>query len=190
MSTLLSSLVPDLRLELPGCIDLTITRELRQACREFCEKTGCWEVVLDPVSVTAGTDTCSLTLPDDAALVSLVALTRDGLPFTAYQMHLPELELVLNELPDSEIELVPTVHLMPTRTATTIPDILERDYFEGIRCLTLSRLMQMAGVPWGNLQGAARYAAQARRLQGRATVRRWRERSGDRPLTVNPQPFA
>ena len=189
MSTLLSSLVPDLRLELPGCIDLTITRELRQACREFCEKTGCWEVVLDPVSVTAGTDTYSLTLPEDASLISVVAVTREGLPFVGYQLQLPELELVLTEEPSSDFELVLTVLLMPTRTATTIPDILERDYFEGIRCITLSRLMRMSGVPWGNAQSAATYAIDARRLQGRATVRRWRERSGE-AMDVTPQPFA
>ncbi len=189
MSTLLSALIPDLRLELPGCIDLTITRELRQACRDFCEKTGCWEVVLDPVSVIADTDTYSLTLPDDASLVSLVALTRDDLPFTAYQFHLPDLELVLEEVPSSDFELIPTVFLMPTRTATTVPDILERDYYDGIRCLALSRLMRMAGVPWGNAQGASQYAADARRLQGRATVRRWRERSGE-AMDVISQPFA
>lgn len=187
--TALSSLLPDLRLELPGCLDLTITRELRNACREFCEKTGCWEVVLDPVTVTEGEDTYSLTLPDDASLVSIQAVTRDGLLFTAYQYQLPDLNLVLDETPTAAATLSVTALLMPTRTAETVPDIIERDYWDGIRSLTLSRLMRQAGVPWGNPSMAAYYQAEARRLKGRASARRWRERDGE-SLHVRPQLFA
>lgn len=187
--TAITELIPDIRLEVPGCIDLTITRELRAAAREFCEKTGCWEVILDNITLVVGQDTYSLPLPADAAMVSIVAITRDGLPFDAFQYHLPDLELVLNQEPTEAATLSVTALLMPARTATTVPDILERDYYDGVRALTLYRLMRLSGVPWGNPAMAAHYRTEARRLTGRATIRRWRERDG-RPLNVRPQPFA
>jgi hypothetical protein len=186
--TAITDLIPDIRLEVPGCIDLTITRELRNAAREFCEKTGCWEVILDDVSLVEGQDTYSLVLPGESSLVSITAVTRDGQPFDAYRLHLPDLELVLNHVPTETAALSVTALLMPTRTATTVPDILERDYYDGVRALTLYRLMRQAGVPWNNPSMAAHYKAEARRLMGRATVRRWRERSGE-AMHVRPQPF-
>lgn len=63
MATLFSSFLSGILIDVPGCPDLLVEREVRNAAIEFCRRSFAWRQQLDPIAVTANVGTYSLESP-------------------------------------------------------------------------------------------------------------------------------
>lgn len=172
---LLTTLVPDVRVEIPEIPSFVAERQLLRALRMFCEETRCWRVDIS-VSVVANTPKVLLTslLPSGTELVDIIAVknTDGGVPVE------PRTYMWLNQNTtdwrsetntaaswyvldgNNTIRFVPTpsatvtgryyvrVAVKPLLTATVINDVVINKYDELIVHGALGRLYLIPRKPW------------------------------------------
>lgn len=61
-----------------GCPDETMIHHVRQACIEFCERTGVWTENLAPITSFEGVAEYSMSPPAGSAIVKLLSFTMSG----------------------------------------------------------------------------------------------------------------
>ena len=161
--------------ELPGCTVAMVNKNLREAAREFCDRTGLWRQSLTAIDTVAAQATYALATPTDSQLVRISEITVNSLllwrlsrreradwselcpkydldePPFVLSAGLTTITLDRDEIPTASVVggLVVEATLTPTPTAATLPDFLLSKYSEAIRYGTLSRLMKMKK-PWGD----------------------------------------
>ena len=174
----ISSLVPDVRVEIPEIPGFVAERQLLRALREFAEATRTWRVNIQ-VSTTAAAATVDLTasLPAATELVDIISVKNisGGAPpeprtFAWLDKNVSDWRtdtaldakwFVLDG--NNTIRLVPTpsttvanqydvrIAVKPSLTATTIDDVVANKYDELLVHGALARLYAIPRKPWTDL---------------------------------------
>lgn len=180
----------------PGCPEIIVINDIRNACIEFCEKTNWWiHEELEPLHTIANESDYEIdTLPQvDIANVLNVKHNKIALsPVTApwleentpnwkeepastqaayYQvLHGDVVSLRLHPKPsESKIDVVEVLaSLKPTRDSTHIDKKIYRLFLEDIAAGAKARLLAMQGKDWTNPGEAARQRAVFRKAIERA----------------------
>lgn len=176
----LSNLYSDVKLHVPLSPDILLARALNDAARQFCARALCWEEDLDPIIPVAGQTTYDLDLPGGAVLVKVYGLSGVGV------VDLVEKTVMFDEVPTETVTL--RVALQPSRTATTIPDVVGERFGEAIAAGAIARMLIMPGKEWTNPQMAAYHMGVYEAGVSDALVRRARGNS-DHSLTVRPYAY-
>ncbi len=155
----------------------------RNAVIDFCGRSWLWRAYGDPISVTSGAASYDVEIPPGTSLVTVMSVrladvlleprsaveldekhptwqTDNNTP-KFYSMLTPQ-TIELAPVPDVNYPdgLVIQYVLQPTRAATTFPDWIGEDFWEGLVAGTASRLMLMPGKPWADPAAGAYYKTQ------------------------------
>lgn len=170
--------------EVPGAPEPLVVRAIRDAAIEFCEKSLILTRDHDPITVKAGVVDYDLEPPNGYLVIKIQKAWLDNNPltplapdvvrdasvynrlFAAYQSapSTPQAYLQKEErsvsvwpLPDKQYtkSLTMRVALKPTRSSSSVDDVLFEDYAEQIGSGALSKLMASANKPYTNLDMAA-----------------------------------
>jgi len=174
----ISSLVPDVRVEIPEVPSFVAERQLLRALREFAEETRSWRVNI-VVSTTADTATVDLTtlLPTNTELVDIISVKNadGGAPpkprtFAWFDENVSDWRsdtaldakwFVLDG--NNTVRFVPTpsttvsnqynvrVAVKPLLVATTINDVIANKYDELLVHGALSKLYAIPRKPWTDM---------------------------------------
>lgn len=176
-------------IEVPGCPEISALQAVRDSCIEFCEKSLILTRDHDPVTVKAGVVDYELEPPSGYLVVKVMQAWLDNNKlepmaydiireasvynrlFSAYQsapstpiryLQKDERSVSLWPLADKNYAngLTMRVALKPTRSSTTVEDVLFEDYAEAIASGALGRLMSSVGKAYSSAQGAALHKAQ------------------------------
>jgi len=166
--------------QVPLCAPPIVTKAIRNAVREFCDRTYVWKKVF---SIPVGGSRGEYDLPSaanyavcrlDAAVLAGTDLqveapervtefypdwtagTVTGQPSILTQLHPDTFWLV--PFPASDQTVTLTVSLRPPIAAPKVDDWLIEEYEETIVAGALARLKSMTAVPWGNPAEAAAFA--------------------------------
>jgi len=174
----------DVMPEVPGCTIEIATHAIKNSCIEFCEKSLIIQRDHDPVTVVAGIvdydfepptgmlvtrimkawhKTLVLTplAPDDVEFAEVYNRLFNGANVDRkdpqYILQKDERTFSLYGIPATTVAngLTMRVALKPSRSATTVDDVLYEDYAEVIAAGAKARLMMSAGKPYTNPQIAA-----------------------------------
>ena len=140
--------------EVPGCPDITATSRIRNAVRDFCEKTWVWQEVV-PYETEQGEREIFVYIPRDSRLVAVRYLIKEGqsiaVPdelFIRAQRYPVEGEWEQEESKEKEARVI----LKPHEDSTSCPDFLYNDHSEAIAYGAKAKLMSMSTMPWYNPQ--------------------------------------
>ena len=167
------SWLPDVLPHVAGCPDIVATHEIKRAAQQFFRLSRAWRAVLDPLTLNVGEP--ELRVLSDAAESEIVRIEKAALGFEpldplslddvaatfgpdwATQTGTPMAVTALTPLsvrlvpyPEAAVDadLMLTVSLMPSETASGIPDTLYTAYREQIATGAKSRLMLIKGQSW------------------------------------------
>jgi len=212
MSANIDDFVAELRPYLNDCPDFIIEDMVIKVLSEVCTKTRCWQTTLAAVDVVAGTASYASTPPANSVVVEVLKVIYSDLLLSGYDMETLDTETpawrastgpsathYLGEAADT-IRLIPTptedvtgalvvrVALRPTKTTTTVDDLLYKDeILPTVLAGTLAKLMLMPK-KWADPNLAVARGAEYRR--GLTDILNWVERGyGKRSLTIKPQLF-
>lgn len=212
MSTRLVELEADVAVYAPGAPGPIIRKELRKAAQRFCRATLAAQVVADPFTVAADTETLDLldycptqTIPvmaldlrlDDRVIVSSgidnllaagYAFTKAPPSLTANQYGFNERILHLTPVPKTAVTAYLRLAVCPSDNASVIPDDLSTMWREAIVGGALERVCSVPNTAYQNPQfvvmGASWYQKGLR--DARIAV----QNSYGRGTRVNMRPFA
>ena len=201
----ISDVADELRLDVPGAPMPLVERELREAAREFCDKSLAWRYVGDKAAVTAGQETIDPDLPTESELILVDWLAIDGTriaptsaadvppsladtgPVTAFRVEGDE--IVPMPVPDADATAQVGVIVRPSSTARSIDDALWGHWSDGIKSRAIARLCLMHGRTWSNpdLGGyhQQRFAAVVERAKNRG-----RRGGAIRSMQIRQRPMA
>lgn len=171
-----SALSPEILAVAPSCPLLTITRELRNAARDFCLKSNAYRHRIDNEPVSSGEPNVQILTPDDTILIRPISVSVNGLLITPVTDALLDVddpswrtasgppkhylrewdvldELRLYPIPDADYTTVGMrgiVAVQPTRAATTIEEAFLDRYQEAIIHGALSKLLLVPSASWYN----------------------------------------
>jgi len=173
----LETLLPSVRAEVPGAMDITIIDNIRRAAIDFCERTKFYREEHDPL-ITSGTiQEYDLDPPSGTVVSDIIWVTYDGDALIAktdagirphmsaagttqyYSLLNPKL-LVVAPQPAASKQLKLRVALKPKPTATSIEDYVYDEWSEAFYHGALYRMLNQPGKDWSNPE-AALYHQQA-----------------------------
>jgi hypothetical protein len=157
-----SAFFPDVLVDVPGAPEPIVTAHLVRAARKLCRRAQVWLVWLDPVTTT-GVDYAEydIELPTGATLFQLYKTTLDGRDYPTISHRVKKNDVTLYD--DAQKGLVSSdmvsfimppgtaagskvqiqAVLMPSVSATTIPDLIYERYLECIAAGAKASLMQL-----------------------------------------------
>lgn len=165
--------LPDVLPHVAGCPDVLASHEIKRAAQQFFRQSRAWRAVLDPLTLDVGEP--ELRVFSDIAGSEIVRIEKAALgseplgllslddvsatfgPDWAAQTGTPLAVTALTPLsvrlvpyPDAAVDadLLLTVSLVPSETASGIPDELYAAYREQIATGAKSRLMLIKGQAW------------------------------------------
>lgn len=168
-----ASFYPDVLIHVPAAPDPLIDQELRRAASEYFRRTRAWVEWLPSITTDAATRTYGLDIPAGATVVALERAALDGTPIDILIWREsptdPEaaasgvlgigsrdrMDITIEKTPADGQALSVQVSLMPSRTATGLPDHLFEQHADAIRAGALSRLLLLPGQPYSNPAMAA-----------------------------------
>jgi hypothetical protein len=178
-STSYEDLFPDVIPVVPDCPDSLIERNIRAAVIEFCEKTGIYQVELDPITTVANIYEYDLEPPSGTVVHKIMASVHEGVSLEAISNELleqrkPKWRASSNAgTPEyyvkqgtSLVWLVPTpsqtsvsstiirAQLKPTTTSNGCDREIMSDYRDTIINGALFRLLRTPGQIWTDYTGA------------------------------------
>lgn len=175
----LTAFARHLRISAPTCPEPIILDLVLRAAILFCRQSGIARL-RDTLSTADGTylynlNTLLAALPSGYRVVNirtvslngveLIPSSRDGAMLTDttvksqpshYTMDSDGV-LRLTPTPDGVYSLVVDAAITPGRTSTTVPDVLENEWFDGVLNLARYYMFDMPGAAWFNPQLAAVY---------------------------------
>jgi len=184
MATALSSFLPFVLPEVPGCPGPLAEQRVLTACIEFCERTQYWRYESDPMPMEAGIDEYEVDIPSGSQLVSIIdpikfngakiyGTTKELLdknesddwqdnqgdtPFAYYNKSLG----VFRPVPYPETTISDAIKLdlalKPLPDATTVEDFLFTEFFQAIADGALAKLFALPGKAWGDPTMSAHHA--------------------------------
>ncbi len=189
----LSSLVPDVVIEIQGVPTFTAIHSLRRAASELCERTLIWEQSEDTLDISSGDAEHDLPIPRNAELVRLISISRKGFELTPttvrniYKMqgdpedasrwgvssHYATDSVTATRMypiPELGEELECRMALKPKQNATTIPHELGVRWRVAIETGAKHYLCMMANTEWYDPNRAVYYRQMFDREIDRAKV--------------------
>lgn len=183
MTTSFQAWIPQLAPELPECPVPLMLRALRNATREFCQRSTFWRVEHAPITqVTAesgGVGRYELTIPEGAAIVEVVdpilhrfepaylkAESWLNMNWPQWQAKTGSRAVYYLRPSLTSIRLVPypttveaaairvTLALQPSPIATGVDDAIYQDQYEAITAGALAELMNQNNKPWTDIKRA------------------------------------
>lgn len=181
MATSYETLLPEILPMVPGCPDTLIENTVRQAAIEFCEKTGIYQMELDPVTTVGGVYEYDLEPPSGTSVHKIMWVTHDGkdlepITTTLLEQRKPDwrnsdhygcpeyfvkqgVSFWLAPVPAATMPMSTTlrVQLKPTHRSTACDDSVMSDYRDSIVNGALYRLLRIPGRDWTDYSGAQIY---------------------------------
>jgi hypothetical protein len=166
--------------DVPGCPEISAVAAIRDAAIDFCTKSLVYQETLDPITVIAGVADYDLEPPTGTLVAKVMHLFYQdkeltpvapdlirgatfynsrvegaqsrGIP-SGYSLKDPRSVTLMPVPKDTERNAVTVrVALKPTRSSTTVGDVLFEDYAETIAAGALARLMLTPGKAYTNPQ--------------------------------------
>lgn len=171
----ISSLYPQIRRYAPGCPDPILLAEIRDAAREFCQRSRWLRQTL--IMDTLVDENTYELVPEDTSVevIGIKAMEYDGEPLTPgkpeehphesgvpkYFFYYPASDFILMPTPDTAETQILNINMIvqPITTATTLPDTLTQGHERTLVFGALSRLLMMPGSAWENQSLADAYEA-------------------------------
>lgn len=179
MSVAYEAFLPHVLPYVPGCFDEQARIAVRNACIDFCRDSLVLQQDMDSISTVAGENTYDVDVPTGYVLAQVLTLyyqgkrlerksqlelerlyTRDwqsllGTPQVFTQFTPDAVTVALK--PDTAVSgsLSGRIALVPSRSSTTVEDVLLERYLDSIVSGSLARLMVTPDQPYTNLQFAA-----------------------------------
>ena len=191
----ITSFIPYIRPEVPGCPDLMIEQKLMSTLIDFCAKTDIWQEDIDSSTLIPAVKEIEIDVPDGTTLNKILRLRyKDTKEIVAtsvdwldrnepnwrtktsgvgdYFIHTGKatIQLVGHASEVETLALRGRMSLKPKRTATTVYDMLYEDYCEAIAAGTKASLMAMSAKEWTNPEMAQVYSLAYVRTIDEATV--------------------
>lgn len=174
---LVSELAQDVMIEVRDIPTAMAEKMVIDSAREFCRKSGFWRETITPITVSAGTDTYTLTptaantkvreivaaVLDDTRLERtterkrLTTLGDTGTPTQFVSSTYGSITLVKN--PTADATLTVRVELIPTTSITDLDDRMCDDYGEIIVHGAVYRLAKHVGRNWSSSMSASDHFA-------------------------------
>lgn len=173
-------LLPEIRAEVPGAMDITIVANIRKAAIDFCDRTRVYrinhdviktsgtlmEYDLDPPSKTVVSDIIWVTYDGDNAInpKELIAKTDEGIrpytqlsrsTYTCYYSWPSSKVISVAPQPVAGNNLELRVALKPTPTATSIDDDIYNEWSEAFYHGALARLHNQPDKDWSDASAGA-----------------------------------
>ena len=166
---LLDESVGDLLLLVPGALDVTVRKALRQALRRFCMDSEIWRFVFEPLPVLKGERVYRLMEQIGSKVVRVVSLeTLEGRRITQRKdvrggagQYWYESEpglVVLNQVPERDALWQANVVLRPDADAESMPPELYARWRDVVEAGALHKLLLMPGQPWVQVELAGYHA--------------------------------
>ncbi len=209
--TSLSQFLPRLLVFTPACSDPLAMQALLDSAIEFCEKTGVLSARIDPVYLVTSAAEYEIESPVANTEVFLATKAQvdgsdvetvmaDARPLGDLRVARPDKVYVvlnsdcsstfaLNTMPDMNYQLTAEVLLRPTRTATSLPDVLFTRWVDALISGALARLYMIPNQAFSSPVLAQYYETRAAKLRHNAKIDA--SYGGARgTLTVKQRPFA
>jgi hypothetical protein len=148
--------------EVVGCPDPLLDRTILQAAFHFCDHTGAWSEIQDPIILTPGRGEYEIDVPPEAVALRARDVFIDGTRIPPGQFAFSngrhfdsakELGLIfLRPAPMTAASMQIRAVFAPLLTAKRLPDFLLSRYEGAISSGVKARLMMMPGVSWSNPQ--------------------------------------
>jgi len=183
-TTSYEELFPDVIPVVPDCPDSLIERHIRSAVIEFCERTGIYQVELDPLTTVSNIYEYDLETPSGTVVHKVMSAVHNGLTLEAISTDLLEQrkpkwrEASNSGTPEyfikqgqSLVWLVPVpgttvvsstlirAQLKPTAKSNGCDSEIMSEYRDTLINGALLRLLRMPGQTWTDYQGAQVYAS-------------------------------
>lgn len=157
----------------PGAPEPLVDEHLREAAREFCSKTCCWQVTLDAVTTSGADLPVVLPLEEGMELVKLLVVRvgdlgytiggrRQGLSYkrrgSAYSRFAwtdNRQELSLWPVPDAGLVLTVDCAVKPSEDSDDFDDDLALHHRRDIAAGALAELLDLPQTAWANPAKAA-----------------------------------
>lgn len=177
MSAAFTLWLNDIRPDVPGCPIFAINAAILSAAIEFCQKTEVWTQEFNKGATVVGTadyQVTGLTAGSEIHRIKYVQAygqeiipasdstlnnnptwrTDTGIP-GVYKWKYPDsITLIPSPSMASADDLIIIVVLKPTRSASSLTDLLGQPYYDAIRYGALYRLLNRRGQPWYDPQEA------------------------------------
>jgi len=185
-----------IRRELTECPQPVMIDAVRDAAREFCDKTQVWRETVDDISTIANEFEYDIEPPTRSRSVAIISMVHHGKPLrpkserelndllpnwqeltastaTWFVSDTPELLRLVPYPSESETDAIKQVRLAlkPTHDTDQLPDILHRDYLEDIGYGAMARLFRIPKSEWKDLGLADFYQNEFMRAIGTAKLR-------------------
>jgi len=175
-SVSLTDIYPEVRPDVPGCIDAVMLNAIRRAAIELCSESRFWEIDIDPITIIAGVTDYEIYQPLNQRVVRLEsAIGQFGnIPFKSdrdieqehghrWREHQGAVPMGLIMLAPRLMRIYPTPNttgaqialrasMKPAPTATVIDDYVYDDYYTAIAARAKAILCAMPGKEWTDLQ--------------------------------------
>ena len=166
----LSTLLPSLVIELPGCTTTMITQQLHRFVREFCRETGVWHEDLSAITSVAEQEDYTLTSEYASAVIHRVSSVAVGwlndngnLDNDDWSVDLRDATLTIDPAPaDDGEDIIPHVVYLPLMANTELPDWVMNEYEDVIIWGLLTQMLNMDGERWANPNRAKWYGEKYR----------------------------
>lgn len=182
-----------------GCPIPMVDQALRNAAREFCQRTKAWTEWADTFTAPGGTNRFNFVVPDGAELVSarrasvdgvyLDVLASDSLPGDWQQgydtgpekslVHIDTVEYLLYPRPSAGAVIAIEMALQPSITATSVGDVILAQHAEAIAWGAKYRLLSKPGKDWTDTATAAQARAEFERSVHHAANTAFRQKAPD-----------
>ena len=169
--------LPEIYPEVAGVPHPVAVNAVRNACFDFCRQSLIWNEFQDDETYTAEVAEYQVVAPADAQVVQILSIgLSDGRTLypqsvddivavrPQWRSHVGTIECYVQSSPDTlRFVSIPdaggtyTVQAAyaPTRTASSVDDLLYNLYLESIKHGSLAKLKAMSGQPWSDPAGAA-----------------------------------
>jgi hypothetical protein len=194
---------PDVLPEVLGCPEPTVERALLRAAQEWCEKTRCWRVDLDAITLIADTADYDVAYPTQAEGVQFVGATINGNDIELETLEgtttaerrrgtggsrriLSHDQRIVTVIPTPAAAgtLVITAVLKPSESATGVPNDIADRFREEIATGALARLLMANKTEWSNAGLAEAKAAKFQKRIGDVRKAMWKAWTNSRPRAV------
>ena len=186
-NVLFSSLSPELLAVAPNCPVPTMIREIRAATREFCERSFAYRADVSLESVDGGSSEFIFALPADTQLVKPINIKVDSTPLDPVSTKILDARhpnwrtetgvpkmwtrstlaldgvLIIPPPPATLVGdngLSAEVSIKPTRTATSVSDILVDRFYDTLITGACHRLLNIPSAAWYNPRAASVHYSQ------------------------------
>tara|TARA_S200000501_G_scaffold85564_1_gene78236 strand:+ start:1769 stop:2452 length:684 start_codon:yes stop_codon:yes gene_type:complete len=177
------TLLPDILPMVIGCPDSLIESTIRASAIDFCERTGAYQLELDPITTVANVYEYDLEAPTGTTVHKIMWVTFNGTslePVTSelleqrkpkwrdsnyygepeYYVQQSGTSMWLAPVPNvtTASSVIVRAQLKPTHTSTACDEQIMNEYRDAIVNGALFRLLRMPGRDWSDLQGAGIYS--------------------------------